>query len=96
MGDYHTVGLLHRPLTVGKTQVVVVLGRGARRTNSSYGAEADVACLASTMTAAETDWDLLSSYAGLLSLACVSIYAGSHGSLSVRYLRLAIPLSPSH
>ncbi|KAI0675139.1 signal peptide peptidase-domain-containing protein [Trametes maxima] len=31
-----------------------------------------------------TDWDLLSSYAGLLSLACGSIYAGSYGSLSAR------------
>ncbi|TFK89122.1 hypothetical protein K466DRAFT_584933 [Polyporus arcularius HHB13444] len=39
------------------------------------------------MTAAETDWDLISSYAGLLSLACVSIYAGSHGSLSKRNTR---------
>ncbi|KAI9068274.1 hypothetical protein FKP32DRAFT_1562055 [Trametes sanguinea] len=37
------------------------------------------------MPASETDWDLLSSYAGLLSLACISIYAGAHGSLSVRY-----------
>lgn len=36
------------------------------------------------MSAAGTDWDLLSSYAGLLSLACGSIYAGAHGSLSVR------------
>ncbi|KAI8972221.1 signal peptide peptidase-domain-containing protein [Trametes punicea] len=36
------------------------------------------------MSVASTDWDLLSSYAGLLSLACMSIYAGSHGSLSVR------------
>ncbi|EPQ57049.1 hypothetical protein GLOTRDRAFT_73578 [Gloeophyllum trabeum ATCC 11539] len=27
------------------------------------------------------DWDLISSYAGLLALATVSIYAGSHGSL---------------
>ncbi|KAI0769775.1 signal peptide peptidase-domain-containing protein [Trametes elegans] len=34
-----------------------------------------------------TDWDLLSSYAGLLSLACISIYAGSHGSLSSRHTR---------
>ncbi|KXN90625.1 Minor histocompatibility antigen H13 [Leucoagaricus sp. SymC.cos] len=29
----------------------------------------------------DIDWDLLSSYAGLLSLATLSIYAGSHGSL---------------
>ncbi|KAI0355633.1 hypothetical protein OH77DRAFT_1402433 [Trametes cingulata] len=36
---------------------------------------------------AGTDWDLLSSYAGLLSLACISIYAGSHGSLSTRSTR---------
>ncbi|KAH9895127.1 signal peptide peptidase-domain-containing protein [Cubamyces lactineus] len=36
------------------------------------------------MTVSGTDWDLLSSYAGLLSLACASIYAGSHGSLSSR------------
>ncbi|KAI0332355.1 hypothetical protein GY45DRAFT_1274259 [Cubamyces sp. BRFM 1775] len=36
------------------------------------------------MSVSGTDWDLLSSYAGLLSLACASIYAGSHGSLSSR------------
>ena len=30
------------------------------------------------------DWDLLSSYAGLLSLATASIYAGAFGSLPVR------------
>ncbi|KAG6845393.1 hypothetical protein H0H87_009740 [Tephrocybe sp. NHM501043] len=30
------------------------------------------------------DWDLLSSYAGILTLACVSVYAGSFGSLPVR------------
>ncbi|KAH9946985.1 signal peptide peptidase-domain-containing protein [Amylocystis lapponica] len=30
------------------------------------------------------DWDLLSSYAGLLTLACTSIYAGSFGSLTAR------------
>ncbi|KAL1942090.1 hypothetical protein VTO73DRAFT_6620 [Trametes versicolor] len=41
------------------------------------------------MSAAGTDWDLLSSYAGLLSLACGSIYAGAHGSLSSRSTRLA-------
>lgn len=29
------------------------------------------------------DWDLLSSYAGLLGLALFSIYAGAHGSLPV-------------
>lgn len=29
------------------------------------------------------DWDLLSSYAGLLSLATFSIYTGSYGSLQV-------------
>lgn len=29
----------------------------------------------------DLDWDLLSSYAGLLSLASASIYAGSFGSL---------------
>ena len=35
------------------------------------------------------DWDLLSSYAGLLSLAAFSIYTGSFGSLPVRvYLSL--------
>ncbi|KAL0581319.1 hypothetical protein V5O48_000695 [Marasmius crinis-equi] len=28
-----------------------------------------------------TDWDLLSSYGGLLGLACVSIYCGAYGSL---------------
>ncbi|RPD59796.1 hypothetical protein L227DRAFT_575784 [Lentinus tigrinus ALCF2SS1-6] len=39
------------------------------------------------MAAAGTDWDLISSYAGLLSLACISIYAGSHGSLSKRSTR---------
>ncbi|TFY67568.1 hypothetical protein EVJ58_g1535 [Rhodofomes roseus] len=31
-----------------------------------------------------TDWDLISSYAGLLSLATLSIYAGSHGSVTLR------------
>ncbi|KAI0694000.1 signal peptide peptidase-domain-containing protein [Cerioporus squamosus] len=36
------------------------------------------------MAVTETDWDLISSYAGLLSLACISIYAGSRGSLSKR------------
>ncbi|KAI0780207.1 signal peptide peptidase-domain-containing protein [Fomes fomentarius] len=39
------------------------------------------------MSTSGTDWDLFSSYAGLLSLACVSIYAGSHGSLSSRSTR---------
>ena len=35
------------------------------------------------------DWDLLSSYAGLLSLATLSIYAGSYGSLPVfRFIHL--------
>ena len=29
------------------------------------------------------DWDLVSSYGGLLSLATFSIYAGSYGSLPV-------------
>lgn len=29
------------------------------------------------------DWDLLASYAGLLSLATLSIYAGAYGSLPV-------------
>ncbi|KAH9911597.1 signal peptide peptidase-domain-containing protein [Fomitopsis serialis] len=33
---------------------------------------------------AETDWDLISSYAGLLSLATLSIYAGSLGSVTLR------------
>jgi minor histocompatibility antigen H13 len=28
-----------------------------------------------------TDWDLISSYAGLLSLAAVSVYAGAFGTL---------------
>ncbi|EMD40546.1 hypothetical protein CERSUDRAFT_111145 [Gelatoporia subvermispora B] len=32
----------------------------------------------------QPDWDLLSSYAGLLTLATVSVYAGSHGSLTPR------------
>ncbi|KAI0630204.1 signal peptide peptidase-domain-containing protein [Trametes polyzona] len=41
------------------------------------------------MSAAGTDWDLLSSYAGLLSLACISIYAGAHGSLSSKSARIA-------
>ena len=36
------------------------------------------------------DWDLLSSYAGLLSLAAFSIYTGSFGSLPVRVNRNAI------
>ncbi|KAI0821617.1 signal peptide peptidase-domain-containing protein [Trametes gibbosa] len=39
------------------------------------------------MSVAGTDWDLLSSYAGLLLLACTSIYAGAHGSLSSRSTR---------
>ncbi|KAG1869819.1 signal peptide peptidase-domain-containing protein [Suillus tomentosus] len=30
---------------------------------------------------ASTDWDLISSYAGLLCLASISIYVGAHGSL---------------
>ena len=33
--------------------------------------------------AKEADWGLLSSYAGLLALAVLSIYAGAHGSLPV-------------
>ncbi|KAK7045582.1 hypothetical protein VNI00_007414 [Paramarasmius palmivorus] len=33
---------------------------------------------------ASADWDVLSSYAGLLSLACFSIYCGSYGSISER------------
>jgi hypothetical protein len=33
---------------------------------------------------ADTDWDLISSYAGLLCLASLSIYCGAFGSLSVR------------
>ncbi|KAI0745709.1 signal peptide peptidase-domain-containing protein [Earliella scabrosa] len=39
------------------------------------------------MSDSATDWDLLSSYGGLLLLACSSIYAGSHGSLSRRNTR---------
>ncbi|KAH8083767.1 signal peptide peptidase-domain-containing protein [Cristinia sonorae] len=35
------------------------------------------------MTGSVTDWDLLSSYAGLMTLAASSIYAGSFGSLVV-------------
>lgn len=31
----------------------------------------------------KADWDVLSSYAGLLSLAVFSIYAGAHSSLPV-------------
>jgi len=31
----------------------------------------------------DVDWDLLSSYAGLLGLATFSIYAGAYGSLPV-------------
>lgn len=31
----------------------------------------------------EVDWDLLSSYAGLLGLAVFTIYAGVHSSLPV-------------
>jgi hypothetical protein len=31
----------------------------------------------------DMDWDLLSSYAGLLGLAMFSIYAGAYGSLPV-------------
>ena len=33
---------------------------------------------------ADTDWDLVSSYAGLLCLATLSIYCGALGSLPVR------------
>lgn len=47
------------------------------------------------MSTTPSDWDLLSSYAGLLSLACISIYAGSHGSLSVRYSHVPVPASHS-
>ncbi|CCM05708.1 uncharacterized protein FIBRA_07940 [Fibroporia radiculosa] len=32
----------------------------------------------------QPDWDVISSYVGLLSLATVSIYAGSHGSVTIR------------
>jgi hypothetical protein len=32
------------------------------------------------------DWDLFSSFAGLLCLASTSIFAGAHGSLPVRTL----------
>ncbi|KAI0374184.1 hypothetical protein BV20DRAFT_1049577 [Pilatotrama ljubarskyi] len=42
-----------------------------------------------TTSVAGKDWDLLSSYAGLLSLACISIYAGSYGSLSSRSNRVS-------
>lgn len=35
---------------------------------------------------ARTDWDLISSYAGLLSLAASIIYSGSYGSLPVRQI----------
>ncbi|KDR75926.1 hypothetical protein GALMADRAFT_248732 [Galerina marginata CBS 339.88] len=35
----------------------------------------------------EVDWDLVSSYAGLLGLATVSIYAGAYGSLPRRKWR---------
>ncbi|KZT72179.1 hypothetical protein DAEQUDRAFT_686541 [Daedalea quercina L-15889] len=38
---------------------------------------------------AETDWGLISSYAGLLSLATISIYAGSHGSVTLRKTKRA-------
>jgi len=52
----------------------------------------------------DLDWDLLSSYAGLLSLASFSIYAGAFGSLPVRaifrvcqkpYIRKQNPKRPS-
>jgi hypothetical protein len=39
------------------------------------------------------DWDLLSSYAGLLSLATVSIYAGAFSSLPVRDSNFPIALN---
>ena len=32
-----------------------------------------------------SDWDLLSSYAGLLTLATFSVYTGSFGSLPVGF-----------
>lgn len=35
---------------------------------------------------ARTDWDLVSSYAGLLTLAASIIYSGSYGSLPVRQI----------
>ncbi|KZT10619.1 uncharacterized protein LAESUDRAFT_671953 [Laetiporus sulphureus 93-53] len=35
------------------------------------------------------DWDLLSSYAGLLALAVLSIYAGSRGSVTDKQVRVA-------
>lgn len=47
------------------------------------------------MSVADTDWDLISSYAGLVSLACTSIYAGSYGSLSVRLLPILVRSSCS-
>ncbi|PPR07823.1 hypothetical protein CVT24_003100 [Panaeolus cyanescens] len=37
------------------------------------------------MDSVAVDWDLLSSYAGLLGLACFSIYAGAHGSLPSKW-----------
>lgn len=61
----------------GQTRPTVQRRRGIIHTYKSTHLHA-------TMSAAGTDWDLLSSYAGLLSLACGSIYAGAHGSLSVR------------
>jgi len=36
----------------------------------------------------DVDWDLLSSYAGLLGLATFSIYAGAKGSLPVHATRI--------
>jgi hypothetical protein len=39
---------------------------------------------------ADADWGLLSSYAGLLGLAVLSIYAGAHSSLPVRVPLLGV------
>ena len=50
----------------------------------------DTHAVGSQLLVAESmsDWDLLSSYAGLLTLATFSVFAGSYGSLPVRVYRV--------
>ena len=47
------------------------------------------ALTARAMAVKGVDWDLVSSYAGLLSLAIFCVYIGAYGSLSVRVLSWA-------
>ena len=45
---------------------------------------------ARAMAVKDVDWDLVSSYAGLLSLATFCVYTGAYGSLSVCMLSWAL------